>query len=139
MPTTARTLLEAAAAALIDDRRELTIDELRALVALPDESVPQLAALAHEVRVERCGPEVEVESILSAKTGGCPEDCHFCSQSGRFETTVRPEPFLPTAQIIAAARSSEAQGATEFCIVLAVRGPDQFIMRRTPEAGAAIR
>ena len=48
---------------------------------LPDESVPALAALAHEVRLAWCGPEVEVEGILSAKTGGCPEDCHFCSQS----------------------------------------------------------
>ena len=36
-----------------------------------------------------CGPEVEVEGIVSLKTGGCPEDCHFCSQSGRFETPVR--------------------------------------------------
>ena len=53
----------------------------RELARVPDESVPSLAALAHEVRLAWCGPEVEVEGILSVKTGGCPEDCHFCSQS----------------------------------------------------------
>ena len=50
---------------------------------VPDASVPSLAALAHEVRLAWCGPEVEVEGILSAKTGGCPEDCHFCSPVGQ--------------------------------------------------------
>ena len=47
---------------------------------------PRLLALAHEVRMRWCGPEVEVEGIVSLKTGGCPEDCHFCSQSGLFDS-----------------------------------------------------
>src|SRR5690606_22216056 len=74
-------LIEAARRALVDDRRQLTIDELAALAALPDEDVPALADAAHQVRLAWCGDTVEVEGILSAKTGGCPEDCHFCSQS----------------------------------------------------------
>ena len=106
----------------------LTGDELRALVALPDESVPALAALAHEVRLAWCGPEVEVEGILSAKTGGCPEDCHFCSQSAKFESPVQATPFLSRDDVLAAARETAALGASEFCIVLAVRGPDERIM-----------
>ena len=53
---------------------------------------PALAALAHEVRLAWCGPTVEVEGILSAKTGGCPEDCHFCSQSAQFDTPVQATP-----------------------------------------------
>src|SRR5439155_1539501 len=81
-------------AALTDLRRQLEPDERVALAALPPESVPALAALAHEVRLAWCGPEVEVEGILSAKTGGCPEDCHFCSQSVRFESPVKATPFL---------------------------------------------
>ncbi|HEU0171561.1 MAG TPA: hypothetical protein VFR26_08925, partial [Acidimicrobiales bacterium] len=73
-------LIDAARRALVDDRRQLTLDELAALAALPHD-VPALADAAHAVRVAWCGDTVEVEGILSAKTGGCPEDCHFCSQS----------------------------------------------------------
>ncbi len=122
------------------ERREPLPEALaREVVSLPDDRLPELIALAHRVRLEFAGPEVEVESILSVKTGGCPEDCHFCSQSGRFETPVRPEPFLPLALIVDAARKSAEAGATEFCIVLAVRGPDERIMEQTLEAVDAIR
>jgi biotin synthase len=121
----ARLRLAGAAAALLDERRQLSADELRGLAALPDESVPSLAALAHEVRLAWCGPEVEVEGILSAKTGGCPEDCHFCSQSSRFETPVKATPLLSADEVLAAAEETKALGASEFCIVLAVRGPDE--------------
>ena len=126
--TTTRSLLTAAGDALLDERRQLTIDELSALAALPDEMVPSLAALAHEVRLAWCGPEVEVEGILSAKTGGCPEDCHFCSQSAKFDTAVKATPFLDADEILAAAEETKAFGASEFCIVLAVRGPNPIIM-----------
>ena len=51
---------------------------------LPDYAMDALLELAHAVRMRWCGPEVEVEGIVSLKTGGCPEDCHFCSQSGLF-------------------------------------------------------
>ncbi|HEV7888093.1 MAG TPA: radical SAM protein, partial [Acidimicrobiales bacterium] len=127
MPTV-RGFLRAAEDALLEQRRLLTDDELAALAAVPDASVPSLAALAHEVRLAWCGPEVEVEGILSAKTGGCPEDCHFCSQSAKFESVVKATPFLDPDEILAAAKETAALGASEFCIVLAVRGPDERIM-----------
>jgi biotin synthase len=63
--------------------------EVLEVLRLPDDRLPDLLALAHDVRMRWCGPEVEVEGIISLKTGGCPEDCHFCSQSGRFPTPVR--------------------------------------------------
>jgi biotin synthase len=125
-----RDLLNSAANALLDERRQLTPDELRSLAALPNESVPALASLAHEVRLAWCGPEVEVEGILSAKTGGCPEDCSFCSQSSRFESPVKATPFLDAEEILAAAEETAKVGASEFCIVLAVRGPDERIMKQ---------
>ena len=131
--TDARSLIAAAGDALLDERRQLTADELAALAALPDESVPALAALAHEVRLAWCGPEVEVEGILSAKTGGCPEDCHFCSQSAQFDTSVQATPFLDRDELLAAARETARLGASEFCIVLAVRGPDEQTMQRLEE------
>jgi biotin synthase len=125
-----RELLSGVGAALLDERRQLTSDELTGLAALPTESVPALAALAHEVRLAWCGPEVEVEGILSAKTGGCPEDCSFCSQSARFESPVKATPFLDPDEIVAAATETARVGASEFCIVLAVRGPDERIMQQ---------
>jgi biotin synthase len=130
---TARDRLRAAETALLDERRLLTGNELAALAEMPDQWVTSLAALAHQVRLEWCGPEVEVEGILSAKTGGCPEDCHFCSQSSRFDTPVKATPFLDADEVLAAAEETKAAGASEFCIVLAVRGPDERTMQRILE------
>ncbi len=125
-----RAVIAGAEHALLDERRLLTADELTALAALPDGAVMALASLAHQVRLAWCGPEVEIEGILSAKTGGCPEDCHFCSQSSRFDTPVKATPFLDTDEVLAAARETAALGASEFCIVLAVRGPDERTIQR---------
>jgi biotin synthase len=129
-----RTLLAAAGAALLDERRQLTAAELAALAALPPASVPALAALAHEVRLAWCGPTVEVEGIISAKTGGCPEDCGFCSQSARFSSPVRAAPLLALDDLLAAAEETAGLGASEFCIVVALRGPDERTLARVIEA-----
>jgi biotin synthase len=134
-----RAVIAAAEHALLDERRLLAPDELRALAALPDGAVMALAALAHQVRLAWCGPEVEIEGILSAKTGGCPEDCHFCAQSARFATPVRATPFLDAEEVLTAARETAALGASEFCIVLAVRGPDERTIRRILELVPRIR
>ena len=137
--TDVRSRLRAAGDALLDDRRQLTDAELAALAKVPDEAVPSLAALAHEVRLAWCGPTVEVEGILSVKTGGCPEDCHFCSQSARFDTPVAATPLLDTDEVLAAAEETAKVGASEFCIVLAVRGPDERTLRRIVELVPVIR
>ena len=89
--------LEAARVALLEERRSLSLDELTVLAALPASELGELCELAHEVRLARCGDVVEVEGIISAKTGGCPEDCQFCSQSAQFDTPVVATPFLDTA------------------------------------------
>ncbi|HVL63640.1 MAG TPA: biotin synthase BioB [Actinomycetota bacterium] len=137
---TPRALLDSARRALLDERRELAADELRSLAGISDEHVPSLAALAHEVRLERCGPTVEVEGILSAKTGGCPEDCHFCSQSSKFERSpVRPTGYLDLNEVLAAARETQRLGASEFCIVMALRGPDDRTIERVIEAAQAVK
>jgi len=130
---TARRLIAEAGTALLDERRQLTIDELTALSLVPTSMVPSLAALAHEVRLSWAGAEVEVEGILSAKTGGCPEDCNFCSQSSAFETPILATPFLDTDEVLQAAEETKKLGASEFCIVLALRGPDERTMKRLLE------
>ena len=95
-----------------------TLDVLR----LEDERVSDALELAHEVRMRWCGPEIEVEGIVSVKTGGCPEDCHFCSQSGRFDTPVRAA-RLDIPSLVAAAMETAATGATEFCLSRRCAGP----------------
>jgi len=97
-----------------------------------------LLELAHEVRMRWCGPEVEVEGIISLKTGGCPEDCHFCSQSGLFESPVRSA-WLDIPALVEAAKQTAKTGATEFCIVAAVRGPNARLMAQVAAGIAAIR
>ena len=134
-----RSLLARAEHALLEERRDLDAEELTALSMLPAERIPALAALAHDVRVERCGTTVEVEGILSAKTGGCPEDCHFCSQSSRFDTPVRPTAILDLDEIRAAASETARLGASEFCIVAAVRGPDERLIDRVLEATSIVK
>ena len=128
--TDARRLLRAAEVALIDERRLLSAEEMTALARLDDEQVPALTALAHQVRLEWCGPTVEIEGILSVKTGGCPEDCHFCSQSAQFSETLPATPFLEVDEVLSAARETAATGASEFCMVLAIRGPDERTLQR---------
>ncbi|TVT16734.1 biotin synthase BioB [Amycolatopsis rhizosphaerae] len=108
------------------------------VLRLGDDRLSELLALAHEVRMRWCGPEVEVEGIISLKTGGCPEDCHFCSQSGRFPTPVRSA-WLDIPGLVKAARQTAETGATEFCIVAAVRGPDARLLSQVREGIKAIR
>src|SRR3982750_4412588 len=107
------------------------------VLRLPDEDLPELLQLAHDVRMAWCGPEVEVEGIVSLKTGGCPEDCHFCSQSGLFASPVRSV-WLDIPSLVEAARQTAATGATEFCIVAAVRGPDERLMAQVRDGVKAI-
>jgi biotin synthase len=122
-------IVDAARRALVEERRQLGLEELGRLAALPDEDVPALAGAAHAVRVAWCGDTVEVEGILSAKTGGCPEDCHFCAQSAKFDTPVKALPLLTDGEVLGAAQETAALGASEFCLVYAVRGPDERLMR----------
>src|SRR3954468_15830169 len=108
------------------------------VLQLPDEDLPELLQLAHDVRMTWCGPEVEVEGMISLKTGGCPEDCNFCSQSGLFASPVRSV-WLDIPSLVEAAKQTAATGATEFCIVAAVRGPDQRLMDQMREGVKAIK
>lgn len=108
------------------------------VLQLGDDRLSELLSLAHEVRLKWCGEEVEVEGIISLKTGGCPEDCHFCSQSGLFESPVRAA-WLDIPGLVEAAKQTAKSGATEFCIVAAVKGPDENLLSQMEKAVAAIQ
>ena len=116
----------------------LSQEQVLEVLRTDDDRLEDLLALAHEVRMRYQGPEVEVEGIVSLKTGGCPEDCHFCSQSGQFTSPVRSV-WLNVPELVRAAKQTAATGASEFCIVAAVRGPDDRLMEQMREGVAAIR
>ena len=116
----------------------LTRDQVLAVLRTPDDQLEALLGLAHEVRMRWCGPEVEVEGIISLKTGGCPEDCHFCAQSGLFASPVRSA-WLDIQSLVEAAKQTAKSGATEFCIVAAVRGPDERLLAQVAAGIEAIR
>jgi biotin synthase len=116
----------------------LTQEQVLTVLQLSDDRLDELLALAHDVRMRWCGPEIEVEGIISLKTGGCPEDCHFCSQSGLFASPVRSA-WLDIPSLVEAAKQTAKSGATEFCIVAAVRGPDERLLAQVAAGIEAIR
>lgn len=130
--------LATAERALLEERRPLTRDEVLAVARRPLDELPDLVALAHRVRLAYCGPEVELESLINAKSGACPEDCTFCSQSVRYHTGVDVYAFLDLDEVLEAARATRAAGATQFCIVVAVRGPEERLLRKVIDAVHAV-
>ena len=121
----------------LDNGEGLTEEEILAVLNIDDDDVPELLDLAHQTRIKQCGVDVSLEGIISLKTGGCPEDCHFCSQSGLFESPVRAV-TLDIAELVEAAKQSEKMGASEFCIVAAVKGPTQKLLDQVADAIVAI-
>jgi biotin synthase len=129
VPTADIPILQQAREKVLHRGEGLSEEEVFQILELPDECLPAALELAHEVRLKYCGDAVEVEGIISVKTGGCPEDCHFCSQSGLFDSPVRSV-WLNIPGLVQAAKETAATGATEFCIVAAVRGPDLKLMNQ---------
>lgn len=130
--------LATAERALLVERRPLTRAEAVAVAQEPLDLLPDLVALAHRVRLEYCGDSVELESLINAKSGACPEDCAFCSQSAKFDTGVDVYAFLDLEEVLAAAHATRAAGATQFCIVVAVRGPSERLLDKVIEAVDAV-
>ncbi len=131
-------ILELAQEKVLNQGIGLKKEEVLQVLQIPEQRIPELLDLAHQVRLKWCGEEVEVEGIISLKTGGCPEDCHFCSQSGLFQSPVRSA-WLDIVGLVEAAKQTQKSGATEFCIVAAVKGPDERLMSQLEEAVAAIK
>jgi biotin synthase len=132
-----QTILAIARAQVLDRGEALGYEQLVQVLQTSDDQLPDLLSLAHEVRMRYNGPDIEVEGIVSLKTGGCPEDCHFCSQSGQFTSPVRSV-WLNIPELVRAAKQTRETGASEFCIVAAVRGPDERLMAQMREGVKAI-
>ncbi|HKU66929.1 MAG TPA: biotin synthase BioB [Candidatus Baltobacteraceae bacterium] len=131
--------IERARARVLGERRFADRELLVELAELPQEHVPELLALADEVRAAYCGNGIAVEVLYNAKKGGCSEDCNFCSQSARFATDVEAEPLSSVEGFLDAARDAYDRGAAEFCIVVAVRGPSTKLLERVCTAVPLIK
>jgi biotin synthase len=104
-------------------RHDWTLAEVRALHDLPLFALLDRARAVHLVN----HPESEVQlcTLLSVKTGGCPEDCKYCPQSSHYDTSVKGEAMVPLEDVLAAARRAKEQGATRFCMGAAWREPKE--------------
>jgi biotin synthase len=112
-------------------RHDWTRDEVRALFVLP---FPELVFRAAQVHRANFDPsEVQVSTLLSIKTGGCPEDCAYCPQSAKFETGVRAEKLMDLEAVLAEARAAKAGGASRFCMGAAWRAPKDRDLERVCE------
>ena len=102
------------------DSRRWSVDQIAALLDLP---FNDLLYRAHGVHRENFDPHaVQLSTLLSIKTGGCPEDCGYCPQAARYHTGVDNEEMLALDAVVAAARAAQQNGATRFCMGAAWRG-----------------
>jgi biotin synthase len=112
-------------------RHDWRRDEVQALFALP---FNDLLFLAQSVHREHFDPNaVQLSTLLSIKTGACPEDCGYCPQSARFDTGLKAEPLLPLAEVTRAAAEAKANGATRFCMGAAWRAPKDRDLEKVAE------
>src|SRR5215468_10502633 len=98
-------------------------DEMRAVLNAPDEQLPELLSAAFKVRHHYFGKRVQIHVLQNAKSGLCPEDCHYCSQSSVSEAPIDRYPFLSKEQLLEGAKRAKAAGAVRYCIVNSGRGP----------------
>jgi biotin synthase len=102
-------------------RHDWTREELRALFELP---FPELLFRAQSVHRMHFDPrEVQISTLLSIKTGGCPEDCAYCPQSASYETGVKANKLMDVDAVLADAKAARDAGATRFCMGAAWRSP----------------
>ena len=118
-------------------RSDWTLEEARALYALPFSDL-----LFHAQRVHRQNFDpnrVQVSTLLSIKTGACPEDCAYCPQSVRYETSVGREDLLPLDDVLEAARAARSSGATRFCMGAAYRNPKPKQLEQIKQMVSGVR
>jgi biotin synthase len=112
-------------------RHDWTREEVRGLFALP---FPELMFLAARIHRQNFDPsEVQISTLLSIKTGGCPEDCAYCPQSAKYSTGVKAEKLMDLGVVLAEARAAKVAGASRFCMGAAWRSPKDRDLDRVCE------
>ena len=117
-------------------RTDWTVAEVAELFRLP---LHELLFRAHSVHRANFDPaEVQISTLMSIKTGGCPEDCGYCPQSVHFNTGLTPEVLVPLAAVVDAARAARDRGATRFCMGAAYRNPKPGQLAKITEMVRAV-
>ncbi|PIQ84740.1 MAG: biotin synthase BioB [Candidatus Omnitrophica bacterium CG11_big_fil_rev_8_21_14_0_20_63_9] len=101
----------------------ITREEAKAILALPDEQVPAALQAAFEVRKVHFGKRVKICVLQNARSGLCPEDCHYCSQSSISSAKIDKYPLMTKEQLVEGARRAADAGAKRYCMVTSGRGP----------------
>lgn len=110
------------------------------IATLYDLPLMDLLHQAQQTHREHFDPnEVQISTLLSIKTGGCAEDCGYCAQSAHHDTGVAATRLMPVAEVVAAARAAQAEGATRFCMGAAWRSPKDRDMARLTEMVREVR
>src|ERR1039457_1325133 len=104
-------------------RHDWTREEVRALFALPFPELMFRAAQVHRENFDPC--EVQISTLLSIKTGGCPEDCAYCPQSAQYDTGVKAEKLMSLDAVLKEANAAKASGVSRFCMGAAWRSPQE--------------
>jgi biotin synthase len=118
-------------------RHDWTREEVRALFALP---FPELMFEAQRIHRAHFDPaEVQISTLLSIKTGGCPEDCAYCPQSAKYDTGVEAEKIMNLDAVLAEARAAKNAGASRFCMGAAWREPKERDLDKVCEMVAGVR
>ena len=117
--------------------RTWTVAEAEALFALPFNDLIFRAQEVH--RAHHDPAAVQLSTLLSIKTGTCPEDCAYCPQSVRHQSSVENEALLPVAEVLEHARAAKAAGATRFCMGAAFRSPKRKDIERIGAMVSAVR
>ncbi len=110
---------------------------VEALFDLPFNDLLHRAQSVHRAHFD--ANAVQLSTLLSIKTGGCPEDCAYCPQSARYRTGVENEPLIPLEGVVAAARAAKQNGATRFCMGAAWRGPKDRDLDQVVERVRAVK
>lgn len=114
-------------------------DEMTAVLNASDEQIPELVSAAFRVRHHYFGKRVQIHMLQNAKSGLCPEDCHYCSQSSVSEAPIERYPFLSKEQLVEGAKRAKAAGAVRYCIVNSGRGPTHREIEQIADAVKEIR
>src|ERR1044072_2082262 len=113
--------------------------ELKSVLEATDEELPELVSAAFKVRRHYYGKRVQIHVLQNAKSGLCPEDCHYCSQSSVSEAPIERYRFMSKESLVERAKQAKAAGAVRFCIVNSGRGPTPNEIDEIAEAVREIR
>ena len=124
-------------AAPVNTPERWSVAEVEALFALPFAELMHQAQTVHRAHFDPT--EVQLSTLLSIKTGGCPEDCSYCPQAARYDTGVEASKLMEPEAVLDAARRAQAAGATRFCMGAAWRGPKDRDVEKVAELISAVK